>query len=218
MTGEIRILVVDDHALVRGALSERLRREPDLTVVGTAATADEAIEKAVECSPDIVLMDIDMPGLICFDAARRITSLKPDVSILFLSAFTYDHYIEQALKVKASGYLTKSESPETVVAAIREVASGGAFFSKEIQSRIVVEERGAVLAQAAKSLRSVLTVRETEILRYIARGLAKKEIATTMGISVKTVDRHAANLMTKLHIHDRVGLTRFAIREGLADA
>lgn len=218
MTGDIRILIVDDHALVRGALSERLQRESGLAVVGNASTADEAIERAIECRPNVILMDIDMPGLISFDAARRILALQPEVRIIFLSAFLHDHYIEQALKVKASGYLTKQEPPEAVVAAILEVVSGGAYFSEGVSSRIVVDSRGARLSGESKSLASSITGRETEILRYIARGLAKKEIAATMGISVKTVDRHAANLMTKLDIHDRVGLTRFAIREGLAEA
>ena len=163
-------------------------------------------------------MDIDMPGLICFDAARRITALQPDARIIFLSAFLHDHYIDQALRAKARGYLTKREPPETVVAAILEVASGGAYFSEEIRSRIVVETGGTKLAERSASLISILTTRETETLRYIAKGLAKKEIAATMGVSVKTVDRHATNLMSKLDIHDRVELARFAIREGIADA
>ncbi|MGB2985201.1 MAG: response regulator transcription factor [Phycisphaerae bacterium] len=201
-----------------GALAERLQREPGLAVVGTASTADEAIDKAIECHPDVVLMDIDMPGLICFDAARRITALQPDARIIFLSAFLHDHYIDQALRAKARGYLTKREPPETVVAAILEVASGGAYFSEEIRSRIVVETGGTKLAERSASLISILTTRETETLRYIAKGLAKKEIAATMGVSVKTVDRHATNLMSKLDIHDRVELARFAIREGIADA
>jgi DNA-binding NarL/FixJ family response regulator len=203
--------------LLRQVLAERLAREPSLAVVGTCESADAAIAKTIEAKPDVILMDIDMPGLICFDAAKRILSMQPSTRIIFLSAFLHDHYIEQALRAKASGYLTKREPFETVVAAILEVASGGAYFSEEVRSRIVVDSRGAQLAEESRSLRSTITARETEILRYIARGLAKKEIAQTMGISVKTVDRHAANLMSKLDIHDRVELTRFAIREGLVD-
>lgn len=218
MNGKIRILVVDDHALVRGALSERLEREPAFSVVDTASDADEAISKAIASHPDVILMDIDMPGLICFDAARRIMALQPEVRIIFLSAFLHDHYIDQALRAKASGYLTKSEPPETVVRAIREVASGGAFFSDEVQARIMVDKTGANLGTTCTTLAATLTGRETETLRYIARGMAKKEIAETMGISIKTVDRHAANLMAKLDIHDRVALSRYAIREGLTEA
>ena len=217
VTGDIRILVVDDHALVCGALSERLRRESDFSVVGTAATAEEAIKKTIEEKPDVILMDIDMPGLISFDAARSIASLRPEAQVIFLSAFLHDSYIEQALRVRAKGYLTKREPPERVVEAIREVASGGACFSEEVQSRIVVDSKGAKLAKQPTSRASTLTAREVEILGYIARGLAKKQIAGTMHISVKTVDRHCANLMSKLDIHDRVELARFAIREGLAE-
>ena len=202
MSSRIKLLVVDDHALVRGALAERLQREPDITVVGTAATADQAVEKTIECKPDIVLMDIDMPGLDCFDAARTITSIQPETNIVFLSAFHQDAYIENALNVQARGYLSKRESPESVVAAIREVASGGAYFSEEVRSRIVVDTRGAKLAQKSTSRASMLTVRELEILRYVARSMSKKEIAGVTHLSVKTVDRHCANLMAKLDIHD----------------
>ncbi len=218
MSDTIRVLVVDDHALVRGALAERLQREPGLDVVGTAQTADEAVAKTSEVAPDVVLMDIDMPGMNCFTAAATIQSLRPESRVIFLSAFTHDRYIDQALAAKARGYITKREPPEAVVAAIREVASGGAYFSDEVRARIVVDHRGAKLAGPTRSRVASLTARETEILQYVARGMSKKEIAQTAHLSVKTVDRHCANLMEKLDIHDRVELARFAIREGLADA
>lgn len=215
---QIRVLLVDDHALVRSTVAERLRKESDILVVGEVDNADDSIGATLEHKPDVVLMDIDMPGLLCFDAASRINTLRPEVSVIYLSAFFNDRFIQQALEAKASGYLTKSEPPETVIKAIREVASGGAYFSTEVQSRIVVGARGAKLAQEPKSRVSTLTPREVQILQYLARGLAKKEIAQTLSISVKTVDRHTFNLMEKLNIHDRVGLARFAIREGLAEA
>ncbi len=218
MNGTIRILIVDDHALVRGALSERVQREPDLEVVGNAGNAGDAIALALDCGPDIILMDIDMPGMICFDAAREIAALRPETRVIFLSAFLHDWYIQQALQVKARGYLTKREPPEKVIAAVREVASGGAYFSEEVRSRIVVDSDGATLGEDSHSLVSTLTTREVEVLRYIARGLSKKEIASIMHISAKTVDKHSTNLMSKLKIHDRVELARYAIREGLAEA
>jgi len=213
----ITVFLVDDHALVRGALSERLEREPDLVVVGAAGTADDAFDPIIAVAPDVVLMDIDMPGVNCFDAARKILTLSPDTRVVFLSGFLNDRYVEQALEVQARGYLSKREPPDTVVSAIREVAAGGAYFSEDVQSRIVVEAQGVRLASALRSRASLLTPRELEIIRYIARGMTKKEIAGVMHISVKTVDRHTVNLMTKLDIHDRVELTRFAIREGLAE-
>lgn len=217
MTDPIRVLLVDDHALVRGALAERLGREPGLVVVGTAGTAEEALRKARESKPHVVLTDIDMPGLDCFEAARRLIAMQPDVRVVFLSAFIHDRYVDEALAVKAHGYLTKSEPPERVVAAIREVASGGAYFSAEVRSRIVVEASGVRLRGGSTSRVATLSRRELEVLRYIARGLGKKEIATITHLSLKTVEHHATRLMNRLDIHDRVELTRFALREGLAE-
>ena len=214
MNDKITILLVDDHALVRGALGERLNREPDFVVVGSTESADGAIRKATEGHIDIILMDIDMPGLNCFEAARRLNVICPKTRVIFLSAFKHDRYIEQALEVKAHGYLTKRESPERVVAAIREVAAGGAYFSKEVQSRIIVDETGVNLP---RSRVSKLTPRELEVLQYLARGYGKREIGNTMNLSTKTIENHTTSLMRKLKIHDRVDLARFALREGLSE-
>lgn len=219
MTPPIRIVLVDDHALVRETLRDRLSSEPDLTVVGTASNAADAVELAVRTSPEVLLMDIDMPGLSCFEAARSIKDALPDTSIIFLSAFSHDRYIESALASGASGYLTKDEHPDTVVQAVRAAARQVAYFSPRVQARIVVDTTGVRLGEGASVSRAGrLTARELEVVRYLARGLPKKEIAVTMGVSVKTVSRHAENIMEKLDIHDRVELARFAIREGLAEA
>ncbi|MEE9297377.1 MAG: response regulator transcription factor [Phycisphaerae bacterium] len=218
MNSRIAILLVDDHMLVRDTLSERLNREPDMTVVGVVGNADDAVSQSIAHQPNIILMDIDMPGLLPFDAARTIHTHCADTRIIFLSAFFHDRYIEQALAAGACGYVTKDEGCDTLVRGIRDVASGDAYFSPEVQSRIVVDSNGARLAGGKCSLCSTLTSRELEILRYIARGLSKKDTAAVAHISVKTVENHCANLMAKLHIHDRVELARFAIREGLAEA
>ena len=213
----IRILLVDDHMLVRDVLSERLNREPGLSVVAKAINAEQAMAMCATHTPNIILMDIDMPGLICFDAAERIMSLHQKTHIIFLSAFFNDRYIEQALRIKARGYVTKREPPEVVVAAVREVAAGGIFFSQEVRNRMVIGDDGVRLVDDAATRSSTLTPRELEVLRYVARGLSKKEIANTMSISVKTIENHCGSLMTKLGIHDRVVLARYAIREGLAE-
>lgn len=217
MNCSIRILLVDDHALVRTALAERLERERSFTVAGCVGDAEGAVNESRACNPDIVLMDIDMPGLNCFEAARRISSIRPECRIIFVSAFFHDIYIEQALSVKARGYITKTESPEIVVDAIREAMSGGVYFSKAVRERITVDVHGPTFPTALKTRLSTLTPRELEMLRYIARGMSKTEIAQAIGIAVKTVDRHCTNLMRKLDIHDRVDLARFAIREGVAE-
>jgi DNA-binding NarL/FixJ family response regulator len=213
-----RVLLVDDHALVRDMLRDRLQSEPSLAVVGVASDAAEAIEVAREQRPDVIVMDIDMPGLTCFEAARRIHALQPETRLLFLSAYTHDHYIEEALRVGAYGYLTKGEPPAKVIAAIHAVADGKVSFSEEIRARIVVDADQVRLGGHARSCASLLTSREIETLRYIARGLPKKEIAGLMHVSQKTVAKHTEHLMRKLQIHDRVELARYAIREGLADA
>lgn len=218
MKSPIRIVLVDDHALVRESLSQMLAGEPDFQIVRTANNAEDAIRAAFETKPDIMLMDIDMPGLICFDAADQILRMVDNVRIIFLSAFFHDHYIEQALRVKARGYITKSEPPQKVIEAVRQVASGRVYFSPEVRSRIIAGDGEVKLAGSEQTRAATLSDREVEVLRYLARGLSKKEIATTMHVSVKTVEGHAQKVMDKLDIHDRVELARFAIREGLAEA
>lgn len=218
MSDPIRVILADDHTLVRDTLRQWLNNAGDIAVVAETPTAEAAIDEAIRHKPDVVLMDIDMPGLLCFDAARTIRARSPETKIVFLSAFFHDRYIEDALSAEASGYLTKSEPPEEVVRAIREVAAGGICFSPEVRSRIVIDAHGARLSAEPRTRAGTLTPREVEVLRYIARGLSKKDIAGTMHISVKTVDNHCTNLMNKLDIHDRVSLARFAIREGLAEA
>ncbi len=216
----IRILVVDDHALLRDTLIDVLQREPGFKVVGSAETADKAVEALRTCEPDVILMDVDMPGGSSFNAARTIQWMRPDARIVFLSAFSHDRYIEQALAAKARGYATKSEPPETIIRAIREVAAGGVYFSPQVKSRLVFEPRATRMSEApaGSSRAASLTSREIEVLRHLSQGHSKKDIAIMMNLSVKTVDRHAANLMSKLDIHDRVELARFAIREGYAQA
>ncbi len=218
MKSPIRIVLVDDHALVRESLSQLLAGEEDLQIVRTANNAEDAIRAAFETKPDVILMDIDMPGLICFDAADQILRMVEHVRIIFLSAFFHDHYIEQALKVKARGYITKSEPPAKVIEAVRQVAAGRVYFSPEVRARIVAGDGDVKLAGAEQTRAGTLSEREVEVLRYLARGLSKKEIAATMHVSVKTVEGHAQKVMDKLDIHDRVELARFAIREGLAEA
>ena len=214
----ISILLVDDHVLLRETLRDRLSREKDIHVVASADDAGEAIRLATENRVDVVLMDIDMPGQSCFDAAKTIKRQQPSVSILFLSAFFHDRYIESALAAQASGYITKDEHPDVIVQAIRNAAEDEAYFSPKVQDRLVIDSSGVKLADTGKSRGSLLTQRELEVLRYIARGLPKKEAAQIMHVSVKTVSRHTENLMEKLDIHDRVELARYAIREGLAEA
>lgn len=217
-TDSVSIILADDHAMVRSSLRDRIEREPDMTVLAAVSTADEAVSKVDALRPDILLMDVDMPGTLCFDAARTLAARFPETRVVFLSARCHDRYIEQALDVKAWGYVTKSEPDHALIKAIRDVAAGATHFSPDVQARLVIDAGGSRLAHAVHARARTLTQRETEILMYVARGLSKKEIAHLANISVNTVNRHTSSIMTKLDIHDRVELARFAIREGLAEA
>lgn len=203
---------------MRSTLAAALGNAPGLKVLGTTSDADSAVAECVRLKPQIVVLDIDMPGILSFEAARVIRQRCPDTRVLFLSAFYHDRYIEQALAVEASGYVTKNEPPEVLIDAIRAAASGASYYSTEVISRIVVTSSGATLQADRRSRASTLTAREVEVLRYLARGLAKKEVSRLMHISLNTVNRHSDSIMSKLDIHDRVQLACFAIREGLAEA
>lgn len=216
----ITVLLVDDHAMLREALSARLDREIDIDIVGTAGTADEGVEMARSLEPNVVVMDIDMPGRLCFAAAEDIVAFQPKTRMIYLSAFSSDRYIQDALSAHALSYLTKDQSPEVVVHAIRQAAQGLSTFSPSVQERLTVGRNNKLMlsvGDAPQTKASTLTPRELEMLRYLARGMSKKEIAATIHRSYGTVDKHVEKLMNKLDIHDRVELARYAIREGLAE-
>ena len=215
MNEPIRVMVVDDHALVRDMLARSLSAETDIEVVAVAPQATAAIEQAERHGPDIVLMDIDMPGMSPFEASRQIRALLPSVRLVFLSAHVNDQYIDQALEVEASGYLSKEEPAEVVVDAVRRAARGATRFSKSVSERIVLGTDGPRLSDHSASRINLLTPREREILGYLADGMQKKAIANLLDISPKTVEKHCDHIMDKLDIHDRVKLARYAIREGL---
>lgn len=214
----ISILLADDHALVRETVADRLRSEKDFEVVATVSNAGEAVVQVELLKPDIVLMDIDMPGKVCFDAAREIKAFSPLTRIIYLSAFFHDRYIQDALAAGAAGYVTKDEPADVLVKAIRMATSGIAYFSPTVQARILVTDAGVTLLEQPAMLISQLTRREIEVLRYISRGLSRKEITALIHVSIKTLDNHISRIKKKLQIQDRVELARFAIREGLADA
>lgn len=216
MTKSITVLLADDHELVREMLAERLGNEPDVEVVASVADAGEALEAARDCAPDVLVLDIDMPGRSVFEVAAEIRKLHPSARVVFLSAHLTDQYIEQALEVEAAGYLTKDEPTARLIDAIRAVARGATHFSSSVSERIVIDEHGAHLGRDHLTRLRLLTQREVEVLGHLAQGLPKKSIARLMDISVKTVEKHCDHVMEKLDIHDRVQLARFAIREGLS--
>ena len=211
-----RILLVDDQEMMREALAQHLSAQSGFEVVASVSNHELAVDAAKETQPDVALLDIEVPGLDCFAAARAIGEASPHTRVIFLSAFCRDHYIEQALEVNASGYIVKGEEPTVLHRAIETAVGGGTYFSEEIENRLVLGNDGLTLAQPGSTRVASLTKREREILRYVAVGMSKKEIASLVDRSVRTVDAHVRNIMSKLDLHDRVELARFAIREGLA--
>lgn len=214
----IKVLLVDDQALVRQTLSLCLKPVIGLEIVSAVDTAESAIRECDVHRPDVILMDIDMPGLSCFEAAKTIKARFPDTQIVLLSSYVHDHFIEEALTIGVSGYVVKGDTLDGVIEAIFAAAQGQKYFSAQVRSRFVFRAASRNPDSHLKTLLSKLSGRELEVLRHLAHGMSKKEIARTIHLSPHTVDKHASNLMNKLDIHDRVELSRFAIREGLVQA
>ena len=211
-----RILVADDHPLVRSGLRQVIDREPDLAVVAEAADGAEAVERALAEEVDLAILDVAMPRLTGLQAAEELARRRPETVIVMLSMYDNEQYLLAAVRAGASGYLLKSVADEQVVAACRAVLRGERFLypsTASARTRKYLEH----LDQGEVAPRDVLTRRESEVLKLVAEGRSSKEIAATLVISTKTVDRHRANIIEKLGVRDRVGLTRYAIREGLSE-
>ena len=211
-----RILVADDHPLVRSGLRQVIVREPDLAVVAEAADGAEAVERALAEEVDLAILDVAMPRLTGLQAAEELARRRPETVIVMLSMYDNEQYLLAAVRAGASGYLLKSVADEQVVAACRAVLRGERFLypsTASARTRKYLEQ----LDQGEVAPRDVLTRRESEVLKLVAEGRSSKEIAATLVISTKTVDRHRANIIEKLGVRDRVGLTRYAIREGLSE-
>lgn len=213
----ITILLADDHMMVREGFRKLLGSESDLDVVGGAKTGREAVSLAMKLRPEVIVMDIAMPELSGLEATRQICKALPDTRILILSAHGDDAYIEQAVESGASGFLLKHSSANALSDAIREVKKGNVVFSPAIVKRFLAQKsdpRGGRLKKKFEHL----TSREIEVLQLIAEGMANKQTAVELHISIKTVEKHRDNLMQKLNIHDTAGLTRYAISAGIIES
>jgi DNA-binding NarL/FixJ family response regulator len=212
----VRILLADDHALVRRGVRMILDNEPDLEVVGEAGDGAEAISTARREQPDLAILDIAMPRLTGLQAARELSRLLPDLRILMLTMYDNEQYFFEALKAGASGYVLKSVADRDLVEACRSAMRGEPFLYPGAVNSLIrnyldrAREGGGFPAKA-------ITDREEEILKLVAEGHSSKEIADMLVISVKTVERHRANLLQKLGLKDRLELTRYAIRAGLVE-
>jgi two-component system, NarL family, response regulator NreC len=210
----IRILLADDHVVLRHGLSKSLQAEPDLEVIGLAADGLTAVELARELSPDIIIMDIGMPGLNGIEATRQIAKQSPTVRIIALSMHSAKKFILEMFKAGASGYLLKDCEYDELIAAVRTVASGKNYISPSI-SGILIETCTTDDPKRRKDAFSVLTDREREVLQLLTEGKTTKQTAKRLGISPKTVEVHRLNIMNKLKIDNMAQLTKYAIQEGL---
>lgn len=215
----IRILCVDDHAFLIDGLKARFGMERDLELVGRLSSAEGLAAAVKEHRPDIVLLDIEMPGPDPFEAASDLKRLYPDTKVVILSAYVRDHYLSAAFRAGAWGYFSKSDEAEEIVNGLRQVARGEFTLGPKVQERCKpVETRRGGKVEPPNTRLDTLTAREREVLRMIGKGMTRAEIAEAITRSPKTVDGHREKIMQKLDIHDRGELVRFAIREGLVEA
>lgn len=208
----IRVLLADDHSLVRAGIRSLLGAMAEVEVVGEAASGEEAIELAAGKRPDVVLMDIAMKGMTGLEAAAVLRERAPDVRVVILSMHSGEEYVLQALRAGAAGYLLKDAATGELELALRSVMRGESWLSPAV-SRQVVE--GYVQRTAGEAAPEVLTARQREVLRLVAGGKSTKEIAFLLNLSVKTVETHRAQIMERLGIRDVAGLVRYALRTGL---
>ncbi len=215
----LTILLAEDHIVVREGVRSLLETAGEFKVVGQAETGTEAVALAAELKPDVVVMDIAMPGLNGCEATRQIVARNPAARVLALSAHNDDEYVVRLVAAGALGFVEKQSSGALLARAIREVAAGRAFFSPGVSRPLLRRQRKArEQGRAAGAERASLTSREEEVLQLVAEGAANKQIAARLGISIKTVEKHRQQLMDKLDIHETAGLTRYAIASGTIEA
>ncbi|MDB6122058.1 MAG: Two component transcriptional regulator, LuxR family [Pedosphaera sp.] len=213
---KIKILLADDHPVVRKGIGSCLSSLDHVEIVGEAIDGREAINKVAELSPHLVLMDIDMPNMSGLDATKVIRKDFPTVKVLILSVHTNKEYVLQIIRSGAQGYVLKDASPADLVRAIESVHSGGAFFSPDI-SQIMLDQYLAESSNGEENSSSKnLTTREREVLAMIAEGQSNKEMASNLGVGVRTIETHRERVMNKLDIHSVAGLTKYAIANGIA--
>jgi DNA-binding NarL/FixJ family response regulator len=216
---KIRVILADDHTVVRQGLRALLIAEGDIDIVGEADNGRQAVQLARKLTPDVAVVDIAMPQLNGLEATRQITRTVPSTKVLILSSYSDDEYVQKLTEAGAAGYLIKQTAANELLKAIREAHRGNAYFSPSIAKRLRDQCREAfVSGQPAKRRTDNLTTREAEVLQLIAEGRANKQIAAELCISIKTVEKHRQQVMNKLGIHDVAGLTRHAIAKGIIES
>lgn len=211
---KLRVLLADDHGIIRDGLKWLINVQEDMEVVGEAEDGEAACRLAKECTPDVVVMDVSMPGMGGAQATERLKRARPDTKVLVLTAYEDKSYLRQLLKAGASGYLLKRAAANELIHAIRTVASGGVYIDPTLAGKVV---DGFVRQQPlgrAPQQADELSEREADVLRLLARGHTYKEIAVRLGIGVKTVETYKTRLMEKLELRSRADIIRYAVRQG----
>ncbi len=214
MSKKIRLLLVDDHQIVRAGLRMLFMAEDDMEIVGEVGTGEEAIEAVRRLEPDVVIMDVVMPGLSGIEATRRIRGVNSRTNVLAVTMHEDEQYFFEMLQAGASGYVPKRAAPDDLVSATRVVSRGQVFLYPSL-AQLLVEDFLKRAEPDRPQIAKKLTPREREVLTYIAEGYTNREIAEALVISVRTVDRHRENVMRKLDLHNRVALVKYAIKKGL---
>lgn len=215
---KIKVLVADDHAIVREGVRMILAREPDIEVVGEAGDGQQALDQVAKLRPQVVVMDISMPGMGGIEATQRVRAEHADVQVLALTMHEDESYVFQLLRAGAAGYVLKRAAAQDLVQAVRAAARGEAFLYPSVARKVVEDYLRRVEAGEERERYDGLTTREKEILTLIAQGLSNQQIAGQLYISIKTVQTHRAHILEKLGLHDRTELVRYAIRKGLIEA
>lgn len=212
---KIRILIADDHAIVRAGVRLLAESQPDMEVVGEAEDGRTTIQRVRELRPDVVLMDIAMPGINGIEATRRIREESPHSQVVALTMHENERYFFEMLQAGAAGYVVKGAPPTDLIAAIRIVQEGQAYLQPSLAKNLLEDYLRRTKDTEERERYDNLTEREREVLRLIAEGRTSKEVAELLSLSASTVERHRANIMAKLDLHNRAQLIKYAIRKGL---
>ena len=214
---KIRVMLADDHTILREGIRVLLEAQPDIEVVGEAADGRQAVDKAHELKPDVVLMDIGMPAMNGLEATRHIKKNDPEVQVVVLTMHDNEEYVFQILSAGAAGYVLKRAAATELVSAIRAVHEGGSFLHPAVAKKVIQDYLRRADDLDDRASYDGLTDREREILTLIAEGHTNQTIADQLCLSIKTVQTHRTHIMEKLGVHDRTELVKYAIRKGLVD-